>query len=100
MMSIQKEVDELIKKFGGYWEPFAMLTALIEELGELSREMLKAEGIKDQKEPAQIVEEIGDVLFALLCIANYYNIDAEKALHKTISKYSSRDRERWKSPIT
>ncbi|HDG63760.1 MAG TPA: hypothetical protein ENG72_00065, partial [Thermococcus sp.] len=43
----------------------------------------------------KVKEEIGDVLFALLCIANYYGIDAEGALLESLSKYSTRDRNRW-----
>ena len=37
MNELQKKVDELIKEFGGYWEPFEMLAAVVEELGEFSR---------------------------------------------------------------
>ncbi|HHI00708.1 MAG: hypothetical protein DRP38_02780 [Thermotogae bacterium] len=95
MEKLQREVDRVIKSFGGYWEPFEMLAAVIEELGELSREMLKFEGIKEKGEKEKVKEEIGDVLFALLCIANYYGIDAEGALLESISKYSTRDRDRW-----
>ncbi|MCD6143990.1 MazG nucleotide pyrophosphohydrolase domain-containing protein [Thermococcus sp.] len=97
MKKLQEKVDTLIKEFGGYWEPFTMLAAVIEELGELSNEILKLEGIKTSKESPKVEEELGDVLFALFCIANYYNIDVEKALNKTILKYSSRDKERWNS---
>ncbi|HII68020.1 MAG TPA: hypothetical protein HA302_08500 [Thermococcaceae archaeon] len=97
MKKLQEKVDSLIKEFGGYWEPFAMLAAVIEELGELSNEILKLEGIKTSEESPKVEEELGDVVFALFCIANYYNIDVEKALNKTILKYSSRDKEKWNS---
>ena len=50
MKKLQEKVDTLIKEFGGYWEPFTMLAAVIEELGELSNEILKLEGIKTYKE--------------------------------------------------
>ena len=95
MERLQREVDKVIKSFGGYWEPFEMLGAVVEELGELSREMLKFEGIKEKGEKQKVKEELGDVLFALLCIANYYEIDAEEALLESISKYSTRDKNRW-----
>ncbi|USS41312.1 hypothetical protein NF865_03725 [Thermococcus aggregans] len=95
MERLQREVDRVIKSFGGYWEPFEMLAAVVEELGELSREMLKLEGIKEKGEKDKVKEELGDVLFALLCIANYYGIDVEKALLDTISKYSTRDQNKW-----
>ncbi len=44
MNEFQRRVDELIEEFGGYWEPFQMLAALVEEVGELADELLKVEG--------------------------------------------------------
>ncbi|ASJ15722.1 hypothetical protein A3L04_00845 [Thermococcus chitonophagus] len=90
-MKVQKEVDELIKKLGGYWTPAQMLTALVEEVGELADVILSFEGVKGEKDPSKLKEEIGDVLFALICIANYFEIDMEDALRDTIRKYSMRD---------
>jgi len=87
----QKAVDELIKELGGYWKPFEMLAALMEELGELADAMLAFEGVKGRATLENVEEELGDVLFALLCIANHYGIDAEKSLLKTVSKYRKRD---------
>lgn len=90
MNKLQEEVDKLIQEIGGYWAPFEMLAALVEELGELSEEMLKFENVKGNGKIENLKEEIGDVLFALLCIANYYGIDAENALFTSISKYRNR----------
>ncbi|WP_297069970.1 MazG nucleotide pyrophosphohydrolase domain-containing protein [Thermococcus sp.] len=87
----QRQVDELIKEFGGYWGPFEMLTALVEELGELADEMLMVEGVKGRGKPERVKEEIGDVMFALSCIANYYGVDLMEALRKSIQKYRRRD---------
>ncbi len=92
MNKLQKEVDKLIQELGGYWAPFEMLAALVEELGELSEEMLKFENVKGNGKMENLKEEIGDVLFALLCIANYYGVDAENALLASISKYRNRDK--------
>ncbi|AIF69030.1 hypothetical protein PAP_03050 [Palaeococcus pacificus DY20341] len=96
MRKLQSEVDELVNELGGYWKPFEMLAALIEELGEFSKEMLKFEGIKGENSKEKLIEEFGDVLFALVCIANYYGIDCEEALRKSISKYANRDLNLWK----
>jgi len=95
MNKLQKEVDKLIKEFGGYWKPFEMLAAVIEELGELSDEMLKFEKVKGEGSIEGLEEEFGDLMFALFCIANYYGIDIEKALSNSISKYRNRDKSRW-----
>ncbi|AEC51514.1 putative regulatory protein [Pyrococcus sp. NA2] len=91
MKDLQKEVDELIKRMGGYWTPAQMLTALVEEVGELADVILSFEGVKGRRDHAKLREEVGDVLFALICIANYFKIDIEGALRETIKKYSTRD---------
>ncbi|AHF79976.1 MazG nucleotide pyrophosphohydrolase domain-containing protein [Thermococcus paralvinellae] len=95
MNKLQKEVDKLINEFGGYWRPFEMLAAVIEELGELSDEMLKFEKVKGEGSIEKLEEEFGDLMFALFCIANYYGIDVERALLSSIAKYRSRDKLRW-----
>ena len=89
-MKLQGEVDELIKALGGYWKPFEMLAALVEETGELAEAMLAFEGVKGKGQRDALVEEIGDVLFALACIANHYGVDLEGALRQTIAKYRRR----------
>jgi len=86
---MQKLVDGLIRDLGGYWRPFEMLAALVEEVGELADAMLAREGVKG--DDGDVEGELGDVLFALLCIANLYGIDAEKALKKSVEKYRRRD---------
>lgn len=90
-MKGQREVDALIRKLGGYWTPFEMLAALVEEVGELADAMLAFEGVKGEAEMAMVEEEIGDVLFALACIANHYGVDLERALIGSVEKYGERD---------
>ncbi|WP_297062383.1 MazG nucleotide pyrophosphohydrolase domain-containing protein [Thermococcus sp.] len=87
----QELVDELIAELGGYWKPFEMLAALMEELGELADAMLGYEGVKGKATKDNLQEELGDVLFALLCIANHYGVDAGEALRASVGKYRSRD---------
>ncbi|WP_456421625.1 MazG nucleotide pyrophosphohydrolase domain-containing protein [Thermococcus sp.] len=91
MNSEQKLVDELIKELGGYWKPFEMLAALVEEVGELADVMLAYEGVKGKVGKDRLREELGDVLFALICIANHYGINVGEALRLSIGKYRSRD---------
>ncbi|WP_297550393.1 nucleotide pyrophosphohydrolase [Thermococcus sp.] len=87
----QELVDGLIRELGGYWKPFEMLAALMEELGELADAMLGYEGVKGKATKDKLQEELGDVLFALICIANHYGIDAGKALRASVEKYQKRD---------
>ncbi|NJE10132.1 MazG nucleotide pyrophosphohydrolase domain-containing protein [Thermococcus sp. MAR1] len=95
MNDLQREVDRIVMEFGGYWEPFEMLAALMEEIGELADELLKMEGVKGSGNKKRLKEELGDVAFALSCIANYYDVDLMDALRETIEKYRERDSGRW-----
>jgi NTP pyrophosphatase (non-canonical NTP hydrolase) len=68
------------------------LLDLLAELGELSKEVLKggAYGKQPFIETTGWVEELGDVYFALLCLANQTDVDLENALDHVLSKYSAR----------
>ncbi|MHA1784241.1 MAG: nucleotide pyrophosphohydrolase [Candidatus Helarchaeota archaeon] len=97
---IAKEVDEWINQFEeGYWPPLSMLASVVEEVGELAREINSLEKYKKKKndinEIERISEELGDLLFSVICIANYYEINLEKAFEKIIKKYDERDKHRW-----
>ncbi|MBS7649682.1 nucleotide pyrophosphohydrolase [Candidatus Bathyarchaeota archaeon] len=95
----QEIVDEWINQFEeGYWPPLSMLARLMEEVGELAREINAREKIKKKKdmEPQKDIGlEIADILFSLICLANSYNINLEVKLKEVIEKYTSRDIERW-----
>lgn len=95
----QKIVGEWIAQFEeGYWPPLSMLAALMEEVGELAREINAMERIKRKKdtEPeADIGLEMADVLFSLICLANYYDVDLEGKFREVLEKYSKRDMGRW-----
>ncbi|MEM1660765.1 MAG: nucleotide pyrophosphohydrolase [Candidatus Bathyarchaeia archaeon] len=96
----QKIVDEWINQFEeGYWPPLSMLASLMEEVGELAREINAMEKIKRKKEiepESDIGLEIADILLSLICLANYYKIDLESKFKEAMEKYSSRDANRWK----
>ena len=99
MADLQQEVDQYIGQFKeGYFSPLAMTARLAEELGELAREINHYYGEKPKKESEKekaIEEELGDVLFVLICMANSLNIDLEKAHDMVMAKFNSRDKNRW-----
>jgi NTP pyrophosphatase (non-canonical NTP hydrolase) len=98
LVSIQKAVDDWIGQFEeGYWPPLSMLAALTEEVGELAREINHREGHKKKRVAgnADLGLELADVLFSLVCIANYYDVDLQVAFREVLAKYSKRDLDRW-----
>ena len=95
---MQQLVDGWIQKYGGYWSPLSMLSAVLEELGEVSREINYLEGNKpkkDTKNKSNLQEEIADLIFSVICIANHYKINLSEEFHKVIEKYTKRDSKRF-----
>ena len=93
-----EESDDWIKQFEeGYWSPLAMFASVVEEIGELGREINDIEGYKKRKvkSNSSLELELGDIVFSLVCLANYFEIDLEKAFTRTLNKYSKRDSTRW-----
>ena len=95
----QARVDAWIGRFEeGYWPPLANLARLTEEVGELARLLNHRFGPKTKK-PEELEqdlgEEIADVLFVLIVIANDQGIDLGSALEKVLDKYRVRDGDRW-----
>lgn len=99
MIQLQKEVDEYIGQFKeGYFSPLAMMARLTEEIGELAREINHTYGEKPKKISEQnkaINEEIGDVLFVVICLANSLQINLEEAHDLVMNKFNTRDKDRW-----
>jgi NTP pyrophosphatase (non-canonical NTP hydrolase) len=95
----QRAVDAWIGQFEeGYWPPLANLARLVEEVGELARELNHLHGSKPKK-PAEadgdLALEIGDVLFVLVALANEQKIDLTGAFERVLEKYRVRDASRW-----
>ena len=95
----QQQVDAWISQFEeGYWPPLSNLARLIEEVGELAREMNHRFGHKPKKadEPEQdLAIELADILFVIVVIANEQGIDLDDALERVLEKYRARDSDRW-----
>ncbi|MFC0476174.1 nucleotide pyrophosphohydrolase [Robertmurraya beringensis] len=99
MTQLQEEVNTYISQFKeGYFSPLAMLARMTEELGELAREVNHYYGEKPKKASEKentIEEELGDMLFVLICFANSLNIDLEESHNRVMEKFNTRDKNRW-----
>ncbi|GGI12279.1 nucleotide pyrophosphohydrolase [Gottfriedia solisilvae] len=99
MKEMQNEVDTYIGQFKeGYFSPLAMMARLTEEMGELAREINHTYGEKPKKSTEKeklIEEELGDVLFVMICLANSLNIDLQEAHDMVMDKFNTRDKDRW-----
>lgn len=99
MQQLQEEVDDYIGQFKeGYFSPLALTARLAEELGELAREMNHYYGEKPKKaeeEEKTIQEELGDLLFVIICLANSLGISLEEAHDQVMHKFKTRDKNRW-----
>ena len=94
----QIEVDKWIKTYGvRYFSELTNMTILTEEVGELARIMARTFGdqsFKDDEEEKDLGDEMADVLWVLVCLANQTGVDLEEALRKNIEKKTKRDAER------
>lgn len=99
MRAMQKEVDDYIGQFKeGYFSPLAMMARLTEEMGELAREVNHYYGEKPKKSTEKektVEEELGDVLFVAICLANSLEIDLQTAHDRVMNKFQTRDKDRW-----
>jgi NTP pyrophosphatase (non-canonical NTP hydrolase) len=89
----QSAVDASIQALGGYWPPLANLARLFEECGELARAVNQADGpkpIKSGETAAALDEELGDVLYVTLVLANSLHLDATSALEGALTRATQR----------
>ena len=89
LRQVQSEVDASIRELGGYWPPLANLARLFEECGELARAVNQTHGaklVKSGEAPSNVIEELGDVLYVLLVLANSLDVDAAAALNTVLQK--------------
>jgi NTP pyrophosphatase (non-canonical NTP hydrolase) len=97
----QKLVDDWIKTVGvRYFSELTNTAILMEEVGEVARIMARRYGDQSEKESDKnkdLADEMADVMFVLICLANQTGIDLEEALHKNLDKKSIRDAERHKN---
>lgn len=94
----QKLVDDWIKTHGvRYFNELTNMAMLTEEVGEVARIIVRRYGEQSEKESdktKELGEELADVLFVLICLANQTGVDLTQALQKNLEKKTARDSER------
>jgi len=100
LKSLQKEVDDWIKTIGvRYFNELTNLAILTEEVGELARIISRKYGeqsFKNREEEKSLADEMADVLWVLVCLANQTGVDLEEAVRENIAKKTQRDKNRHK----
>ena len=96
----QERVDAWIREYGvRYFSELTNMAVLTEEVGELARIMARKYGDQSFKagESEDPSEEMADILWVLICLANQTGVDLTEALEKSFSKKTKRDKERHKN---
>ncbi|RUA31656.1 MAG: pyrophosphatase [Bacteroidetes bacterium] len=96
----QEQVDQWIKKYGvRYFNELTNMAILTEEVGELARIISRTYGeqsFKESDKNRDLGDEMADVLWVLICMANQTGVDLTEALKKNIEKKTFRDKDRHK----
>ena len=97
----QKQVDDWIKTYGvKYFSELTNMAVLTEEVGELARLMARQYGdqsFKNGEENADLGDEMADILWVLICLANQTGVDLTEAFVKNIRKKTMRDKNRHRN---
>tara|TARA_B100001778_G_scaffold23844_1_gene17710 strand:+ start:149 stop:475 length:327 start_codon:yes stop_codon:yes gene_type:complete len=97
---VQKKVDDWIKEHGiRYFDELTNMAQLSEEVGEVARIISRRYGEQSEKESDKskdLGEELADVIFVILCLANQTGVNLQKAFDKKMQLKSKRDHERHK----
>lgn len=101
LQEAQEKVDRWIKTYGvRYFNELTNMTILTEEVGELARVMARTYGEQSCKESDKaynLADEMADVLWVLLCLANQTGVNLTEAFEKNLEKKTNRDKERHKN---
>lgn len=101
IQTVQKVVDDWIQEKGiRYFDELTNTTMLMEEVGELARIMARQYGeqsFKESDKDYDLGDEMADIMFVLICLANQTGVDLTDALQKNLGKKTDRDLERHKN---
>lgn len=94
----QQQVDNWIKQYGvRYFSELTNMAMLTEEVGEVARIIARRYGEQSEKESDKnkdLGDEMADVMFVLICLANQTGVNLEEAMKKNLDKKTNRDSER------
>ncbi len=95
----QKRIDDSLKIYKKpYWHPLSQMARLSEETGEVARILNHLYGDKPKKideKHEDLSDELADVLFTVMCLANSNDIDLDAAMDRAIAKHNTRDKDRF-----
>lgn len=95
----QKQIDDNVQQYAKpYWHPLSQLARLSEEVGEVARILNHQYGDKPKKpteEHEELGDEIADVIYTVLCLANSQGIDMDEPMQRAIDKLVTRDKDRF-----
>ncbi len=101
LRSVQLEVDDWIKEFGvRYFNELTNMAQLTEEVGEVARIIARRYGEQSEKESDKgknLGEELADVMFVVVCLANQTGVDLQSAWEARMERKTSRDKDRHKN---
>ena len=96
LAKLQKSVNSWVNQYKiGYFKPLEIMVRLTEEIGELAREILHRYGPKKKKSSErkqEVGDEIADIFFTLICLANSLDIDLDRSFERMMKKLYTRDK--------
>lgn len=99
MQDYQRQADEWVKQYKiGYFKPLEIMARLMEETGELAREVNHRFGPKKKKETEdkkEMEDEVADIIFTLVCLANSLDLDIDRGFQSVMDKCYGRDKDRF-----
>lgn len=97
---LQKDIDGILQEYEKpYWEPLSNVARLAEEVGEVARIVNHRYGDKPKKSGEKeddLEDELADVLWTIICLANQEGINLDKGIERAIDKLLVRDKDRFK----
>lgn len=99
LKDMRKRVDDWVQQYKiGYFNPHEILARLMEETGELAREINHRWGPKKKKpteETKELEDEVADIIFTLICLSNSLNLNVEDSFDRMMDKLCNRDKDRF-----
>lgn len=100
LRDIQKRIDDILQDYEKpYWEPLSNVARMVEEVGEVARIINHKYGDKPKKQTESaddLEDELADVLWTIICLANQEGVDLDRGLQRAIDKLLIRDKDRFK----